>query len=321
MTPLTTYSDSAAAFAYMSRTNLRFMYSLRDGYKNLSYVHANVLAARDSPSLFSYWAADEPDGWQDPFHLPLQAHKLLKALDPYHPTTLTLNCQDYFFPAYSLSVDFLMTDPYPIGINATYSKWGTPCNASYGDCGCDNCAGTVQDVPGRLDDYAKYERWLGRLGKTKVLNPQAFWGEGYWMREPSVEESWVMVLLGVNHGAKGMVAWVWPTSAELGRAHGELARVLTGEEAAGFVVAGQGPRRIGAAVVDVACWVKAGRMLVSVVNGGYVDVERVEVPVGSATVIESVPWGNVEWRLEGGRLSVPLLPALATSLVVLQLRG
>jgi hypothetical protein len=67
--------------------------------------------------------------------------------------------------------------------------------------------------------------------------------------------------------------------------------------------------------------VKGGKMLVSVVNGGYVDVEGVEVLVPEATVIESTPWGDVKWKLEGGRLSVPLLPALATSLLILDLRG
>lgn len=37
-----------------------------------------------------------------------------------------------------------MEDVYPIGINGTFSKWGTACNATLGDCGCDNCAGAVQ---------------------------------------------------------------------------------------------------------------------------------------------------------------------------------
>jgi hypothetical protein len=77
----------------------------------------------------------------------------------------------------------------------------------------------------------------------------------------------------------------------------------------------------GSEVVDVASWVVGGKMLVSVVNGGYVDVARVEVPVPNATVIESTPWGSVRWVLEGSKLTVPLLPALSTSLVILDLRG
>lgn len=59
MTPLTTYRDSAAMFTYMDQTNLRFMYNLREGYKNLTYVEENVLAARDAEAIFAYWSADE----------------------------------------------------------------------------------------------------------------------------------------------------------------------------------------------------------------------------------------------------------------------
>lgn len=329
MTPLTTMADSAALLTHMALPphNIRFMYSLRDGYKNLSHVSANVVAARDAEGLFAYWTADEPDGWQDPFAAPRDAYALVRRLDPYHPVAVTLNCQDYYYAEYSdgAAADFLMADVYPIGINATWSKWGTACNATHGDCGCDNCAGTVQDVAGRLDDLKRYQAWLGRWRKTVVFNPQSFHGEDYWLRDPSVEESWVMALLALNHGAKGVISWLWPTSEALAGAHGKLAGVVTRGEVVGFLVGGE-PRKVevevpGTEVVDVASWVMGGRMLVSVVNGGYVDVARVEVPVSNATVIESMPWGSVRWTLEGGKLTVPLLPALSTSLVILDVRG
>ncbi|KAK3902920.1 hypothetical protein C8A05DRAFT_15083 [Staphylotrichum tortipilum] len=329
MVPLTTFPEAPAILNHISQnTSIRILYNLRDIYRNLTAVRANILAARDTPGLFGYWSADEPDGWQDPLSLPRDAYALIRELDPYHPVALTLNCADYYFGPYSAPADFLTTDPYPIGINATFSKWGTACNLTHGDCGCDDCAGTVWDVPHRLDLFRSHSRALGRRHKPIVFNPQAFHGEGYWLRDPSVEESWVMVLLGVNHGAVGAVAWVWPTSGVLAGAHGQLARVLTTGEVVGFVVGGgreEGRRRvIGGLIpenVDVAMWVRGGRMLVSVVNGGYVDAEGVEVPVEGATVIEGSPWGNVSWKLEGGRLSVPVLPALATSLVVLELKG
>ncbi|KAL2256109.1 hypothetical protein VTK26DRAFT_2173 [Humicola hyalothermophila] len=329
MTPLTSYRDSTDMFAYMDRINLRFMYNLREGYKNLTYVEENVLAARDAEAIFAYWSADEPDGWQDPFSAPLAAYSLIRRLDPYHPVAITLNCQNYYFGPYSSAADFLMADVYPIGINATYSKWGTPCNATLGDCGCDNCEGTVQDVPRRFDDFARYERWLGRSWpKTKVNNPQSFHGEDYWLRDPSTGEEEVMNMLAVNHGARGVISWLWPTSPRLAETHGRLAKVLTASPVLEFLVGGgDGPWPLtvevpGFDVVDVASWVGEGRMLVSVVNGGYVDVEQVvNVPVPNATVIESTPWGSVNWKLEGGVLSAPLLPALGSSMVVLRLRG
>jgi len=59
ITPLTIYNDSAAEFAYMDRINLKFMYNLRERYKNLTEVQDNVLAARDAEAIFAYWSADE----------------------------------------------------------------------------------------------------------------------------------------------------------------------------------------------------------------------------------------------------------------------
>lgn len=327
MTPLTIYRDGAPALDRMDQLDLKFMYDLREGYKNLSYVSEQALAARGASALFAYWSADEPDGWQDPFSAPLAARDVLHALDPYHPVAVVLNCQDYYFGAYSAAADLLMEDVYPIGINATFSKWGTACNATLGDCGCDNCLGDgVRDVPRRLDDLARYEAWLNLWPKTKLHNPQSFHGEGYWARDPTPEEEWAMVLLAVNHGAKGMISWVWPAADVLGAAHGELAAVLTVSPVVDFVVGGDTPHAVavdgGVPEIDVAYWVVGGKMLVSVVNGGYNDVNqtvRVSLP-RKVKGIASVPWGGGNgWTLAGGKLSVPSLTALSTTLLVLDI--
>ncbi|KAL1841447.1 hypothetical protein VTJ49DRAFT_7062 [Mycothermus thermophilus] len=271
MVPLTTFDDSPEVLNYMSSsTPVRIMYSLRDGYKNLSYVRSNVLAARDAEGLFAYWSADEPDGWQDPFDAPRAAYDNIRELDPYHPVAVTLNCQDYYFGEYSAPADILMADVYPIGINSTWSKWGTECNITHGDCGCDHCEGTVQDVPDRLDLWRRHEQWLGRWPKPMIFNPQAFHGQDYWLRDPSKEESWVMVLLAVNHGAKGSISWLWPTSAELAVAHGELATALTKPEVSEF---------LGTQVVDAAGWLADGKMLVGVVNGGPDELQGLQGPL------------------------------------------
>ncbi|KAK3373605.1 hypothetical protein B0T24DRAFT_553079 [Lasiosphaeria ovina] len=328
MTPLTIYRDSAPAFAYMDKINLKFMYNLREGYKNLTYVREQVLAAKDAEAIYSYWGTDEPDGWQDPFDAPSLARDLIRQLDPYHPVAITLNCQNYHFAEYSAGGDIIMEDVYPIGINSTWSKWHTACNATLGDCGCDNCQGNLQDVPNRLDDYAAYESWLGLWPKTKAHNPQSFHGEDYWLRDPSVDEELVMNALALNHGAQALVSWVWPASAPLGAAHGAMAKVVAASPVVDFLVGGDRPHPAaaesagsGAGVIDAAYWVVGKKMLVSVVNGGYVDISgTVAVAVPNAIGIASTPWGDVGWRLQDSKLTVPVLPALATSMVILELR-
>ncbi|OAA58002.1 hypothetical protein SPI_06887 [Niveomyces insectorum RCEF 264] len=360
MTPLTQYPQSAAAFAYMAATDLRIQFDLREGYTNLTWVAEQVTAARDNAALFSYWSADEPDGHQDPFDAPVAARDTIRRIDPYHPVAVVLNCRDYYFGPYTAGADVVMEDVYPVGTNATWSKWGTACNATLGDCGCDGCAGgahAVQDVRDRLDTLRRYETWLGRWPATKVHNPQSFHGEGYWARDPTVTEEWAMVLLAVNHGALGIVSWVYPAADALVAAHGQLAQVLaaTTGPVARFVVANDRPQVLtaddhssssgggggsggsgnGGNVrtshpadnVDVACWRRGDQLLVSVVNGGDDDYEgpvTIALPTGLAPpgktfrAIEAVPWGNLTWSWSGTVLSTPSIPALATSLLVLR---
>ena len=110
---------------------------------------------RNRTNLLLYYTADEPDGKDDPFSAAASATALINALDPYRPSSLVLNCQDYFFTEYAEGTPILMPDPYPIGINATYSVvWNTTCTREVGDCGCDNCHGDYEDIRDRMDDFA-----------------------------------------------------------------------------------------------------------------------------------------------------------------------
>lgn len=322
MTPLVQYPDGAAALDYMNQINLPWMEDLRESFMNLTWVEEKVNLAKDSSAIFSYWLSDESDGWQYPFNATDLGTALIKQLDPYHPVAVVLNCQDYYFGPYTQAVDIIMEDVYPIGINSTFSKWGTACNTTLGDCGCDNCEGIPQDVSSRLDDLHRYEEWLGFWRKTKIHNPQSFHGEDYWFRDPSVEEEWVMNALAFNHGAKSIISWVYPASEDLNVAHGQLAKVVTKSPVVDFIV-GKWPTAVdvpGYDLVDVSYWVVGTQMLVCIVNGGYVDIdEAVTVDVPNATTITSTAWGNVTWGLASSQLSTPSLPALATSMLILDL--
>ncbi len=348
MTPLTQYPQSAAAFAYMADTDVRVQFDLREGYQNLTWVAEQVVAARSNAALFSYWSADEPDGHQDPFAAPRRARDTIRAGDPYHPVALVLNCADYYFGAYTDggAADVIMEDVYPIGINASWSKWGTACNATLGDCGCDNCRGgahAVRDVADRLDALARYEAWLaGRWPRTKIHNPQSFHGEDYWARDPTAAEEWAMALVALNHGAQGIISWVYPTVDDaLPAAHGQLAAVLTAAPVVDFVVGNARPTSLRVPSdsppaasdtpnVDVAVWRRGRQLLVSVVNSGYEDYHgngtALSIPIPRAVwpaanrsyhSIEAVLWGQLVWSWAGNKLSTQSIPALSTSLVVL----
>lgn len=247
-------------------------------------------------------------------------------MDPYHPVAVVLNCQNYYFKEYTVGSDIIMEDTYPIGTNQTWSKWNTTCNTTIGDCGCDNCKDgdqSVQNVRDRLDVLATYERWEGLWPKMKVHNPQSFHGEGYWARDPTVEEEYSMNLLAVNHGAQSIISWVYPAAEILSQAHGRLAQLLAKKPVVDFIVANDRPHKVGVAAspdIDVAYWIKGKEMLVSVVNGAYNDITgAVEVELPGIVSIESTPWGNVTWKLDGQKLSTSGYAPLGTSLILLKL--
>ncbi|KAI1340817.1 hypothetical protein F5Y15DRAFT_33604 [Xylariaceae sp. FL0016] len=322
------FADTNPVYDSMDQFGLRYMFDLRGSYKNLTETETRVNTIKNRTSLFAYWTADEPDGWQVPFDTTPAAHSLIHALDPYHPVAITLNCQDYYFGPYSLGSDILMADPYPIGIDTAWSKWNTTCNATLGDCGCDNCRGTVQDVPARLDDLRTHEARLGHWPRPKFHNPQVFHGEDYWARDPTPAEARVMNALAFHRGATGIFGWTWPSSDVLFETHAAMSAVVTRAPVRDFLLRGPPapipvPGYGGGSLLDVAAWTRdaEGRVMVGVVNGGYADIAgNVSIPVpAAATGIESVAFGGLSWMLRGGELVVETLPAMSSSFIILNL--
>lgn len=314
-------------FDWLDETNVWYQYDMRGSYLNLSSIAEQVPLLKDRSALLSWYTADEPDGWQYALNSTVLAYDLLKELDPYHPTGLVLNCDNYYFERYSAGADYLMEDAYPIGINPTYSRpWNTTCNETYGDCGCDNCIGKLTDVSDRLDTFSNYQRWLERSPKPLWSVLQAFHGAGYWDRDPTAEETWVMILLSFNHMAKGVMSWVFPSSIKLNDAHAAFAKVATVPPTSEFLL-NANPVQIndeGFESLDVAYWQVGEQYMVGLVNldrkASDIDIE-IQLPF-NAHHIKNQLWGNVSWELarnEGSSvLSTRGVQELETSIVILQ---
>lgn len=334
--PVVDFADTDIAYTLdeMDGVNLLFQYDMRNSYQNLSSVRQQIPLVKDHPSLLTYYTADEPDGWGYTFESCTDAYNLLADMDKYHPTALVLNCQNHFFKEYTAGADIIMEDAYPVGINATFStKWSTPVNETYGDCGCDNCAGSANllNVPQRVEDFKKYAAWIGGSSvarKPVWAVPQAFSGEQYWSRDPTADETWAMDLLAFNHGAKGRFAWIYPPSAALGNASSQLAKVVTVSPVMDFLT-GANPVLVsdglaGNGTLDVAYWSRPGQgVLVGLVNPVDVTLTsavQVALPGGlNVTKVASQPWGNASWALDGSTLvSSGGFAALGTSYVILQ---
>lgn len=337
LNPVTDFTSGNMTYTIdeMDGRNLLFQYDMRNSYQNLTSVSEQIPLVKDHPSLLTYYTADEPDGWGYTFNSTTDAYALLAAQDKYHPTALVLNCQNYYFQEYTAGTDIIMEDAYPVGINATFStKWDTPVNRTYGDCGCDNCAGSFDllNVPARVDDFRAYAAWLGGAAAARKpvwAVPQAFSGEQYWSRDPTAAETWAMDLLAFNHGAKGRLAWIYPTSDALGNATSRLARVVTVPPVVDFLT-GANPvlvsdGRAGNGSLDVAYWSRgAGEgVLVGVVNpvaSAPASPVRIRLPSGlNVSRVSSAPWGNTSWTFDGATLVAGGgLAGHATSYVVLE---
>lgn len=323
--PIPSYDSNASiVFDYMDEINLPFQYDMRHTYQNITSVTEQVQANKDRSALLLWYTGDEPDGQQDPLNATTIAYNTIASLDKYHPVSLVLNCKDYYFGEYGKGADILLEDAYPVGINATYSKWGTVCNSTYGDCGCDDCKGHLSDISDRLDDFANYQDRLGWWRKPTWAVQQAFYGDGYWPRLPTADETYAMNVLSINHGAKGIISWSFPQSGSLSQAHATQARVFTKTPVLHFLLGTQ-PVKIEVRdhdLLDVAYWIVGDQAMIGISNLDYADTSSmifIVLPF-KASSLQSQPWGSLEWVMDSDdTLSAPSLPGLATSLVILDL--
>ncbi|KAK0216327.1 hypothetical protein IW262DRAFT_1399608 [Armillaria fumosa] len=237
--PVPTFSNLTAldeVLDEMERVGLYLMYDMRATYMNSTSVTEQVNRIKSRSNLLLWYTADEPDGTSDPLNATLLSSNLITSLDGgdgrggsgYHPVSLVLNCENYEFTAYASGADIVMQDTYMIGNNVTFSsEWGTPCTTDYGDCGCDNCKGSFQDISTREDEFRErifINGW--ELNKVVWAVPQAFGNESYWKRFPTGKEFIVQSIVGINHGALGVVSWDDPTPADIKASASALALSL-----------------------------------------------------------------------------------------------
>jgi hypothetical protein len=261
---------------------LYVMYDMRHTYQNLTSMSIQLARLQSHPSLLLYYTADEPDGWTDPVNATKIAYDHIHSVDPYHPTSLVLNCADFFFDTYTRGADIILEDTYPIIKNSSFSiPYNTACNSTYGDCGCDNCHVNntaypeyvkypFKDVSDRVDNFYQYQKWTAATPHIKSVwgVPQAFYDEGtFWSRWAEPKESALMILLRIVHGAKGIVGWLYPTSPSVESVTSDIAQILTQPTITALLLGT--PRQpltvyaiIEETIIEAAAWVGERQMLV-----------------------------------------------------------
>lgn len=296
---------------YLDRADelgLYLQYDVRWDYTNLTTMEQQLLHLRSHPSVLLWYTGDEPDGKSDPINSTAIARDVIRQLDPYHPVSLALNCYDFYYTSYAAGAEILLSDVYPVAVNTSWSvEYGTACNATYGCCGCDDCTGHFEDISARLDLHRHFDAVTG-WERTHWVAPQAFGNETFWSRYPTAAEEVVMTLLGINHAAKGVVMWDFPTAADVSAVTSTLAKDVFARSDVVDLLLGAPlyPTLgvVGGSRVDAAAWVADGRALVSVVNLNYANLNgsvEVQLPAGIQGMhVSDVLWGDAEWSIGDG---------------------
>lgn len=132
-----------------------------------------------------------------------------------------------------------------------------------------------------------------------------------------------MNMLFLNHGAKGIAMWDYPTEPGLANITGALSKVLTSTTISSYLLGSfvQAADVAGLHRVDVAYWTVNNSTLVSVVNKNYVDSLNTTVNIdlgglgGKLSSIKSVFWGS-GWSVSDGNLVKIGLSALEVDIFV-----
>ncbi|KAL8709250.1 MAG: hypothetical protein Q9220_005993 [cf. Caloplaca sp. 1 TL-2023] len=307
-----------AWFDEAEKLGLWIMHDMRWTYQNEAYLRQQVQRYRLRKNMLFWYTSDEPDGHEDPPDAPSKAYNIIKFLDPYHPVSLCLNCQNYYFESYSSGADILLADVYPIGTNTSFSnKYHTPCNTTHGDCGCDNCISSpdpadhqppLANIPARFTLWSQFQTQL-RTHKPVFSVPQAFPAQDFWQATPTPNQVTAMILLGINNGARGILGWLFPTDAAIEGVTSRLSKVILGSDGmAPYLLGGTEVRVLGGAVgsTDVRAWRVGGKgdVLVSVVfmweqpfDGGL----RLEFQDQGFDVrgVGRMLWGSEGWMVDG----------------------
>ena len=118
-----------------SELGIFFQYDVIWSPTNDTAMIEQVTRLRSHPSILLWYQSDEADGKSNPVNSTGLAREKMWELDPYHPSSLALNCYDFYYADYAKGGEIILSDVYPISTNTSWSTvYETPCNTTYGCC-------------------------------------------------------------------------------------------------------------------------------------------------------------------------------------------
>ena len=170
------------------------------GADKVALIRTEVQRVKKFKSITMWYISDEPDGKNVPPADFAAAAAVIRDCDGPHPRPISVvldktSNQTHALP-YTLVVDILMADPYPIGHSA-------PQNNVPGDR-----VSSVAVATDAVVDLIRTAAARDSKVRQAIMVPQAFGALGsHWARNPTRYEGRVMVYLMVMHGAHGILLY------------------------------------------------------------------------------------------------------------------
>ncbi len=146
------------------------------GEQKMEMLISEIKAFMDHPALLAWYISDEPNGNKIAPGQLETIYRTIKEIDPWHPVSVVFMAPFQSAKKYENALDIVMADPYPVP-NSAISQIG--------------------EVTAQLRSsfYGEKPVWIV---------PQAFGGNEWWGREPSINEIRSMTYQAVANGASGI---------------------------------------------------------------------------------------------------------------------
>ena len=144
--------------------------------QKMEMLISEIKAFMDHPALLAWYISDEPNGNKMPPGQLETIYRTIKEIDPWHPVSVVFMAPFLLSKKYENALDIVMADPYPVP-NSAISQIG--------------------DVAAQLRSSFNGE-------KPVWIVPQAFGGNEWWGREPTINEIRSMTYQAIVNGARGI---------------------------------------------------------------------------------------------------------------------
>jgi len=133
-----------------------------------------------------------------------------------------------------------------------------------------------------------------------------------------------MIMLSINHNAKGLSSWWYPSTAALQTIMGTIGKILQTSPVIDFVFGANAVSKLpvtNGPLLDVSAWTLGSTMMVGIANGDYVDSNKevtVTLPANVTSIAQTV-YGNSTWTVSDGNLQKIGLVGLEADILIVNI--